>query len=347
MALTNRVTSRVGSIDDDPESLGSEPSLSPVRSSGDGTTEVPIAFLRVGCSPRLNGVDDQHIRVLAALDAELPPILIDRSTMRVIDGMHRLRAAAQNGRSRIRVEFFDGTEEEAFLAGVRANVAHGLPLTLADRRAAAGRIIRSMPQLSDRSIAASAGLAARTVAAIRRQHDASSPATTGRIGLDGRVRPLKTAEGRRLACEIIAARPNASLREIAREAGISVGTARDVRQRVQAGADPVPSGAREPQAVALPARIPQDSSGRSAHLILRRLSQDPSLRYSEAGRKVLQWLSSRVLKPAEWKDVIEDVPPHTTVLVSQIARECAAEWYRLASELELRSSGDVTQADFL
>jgi hypothetical protein len=55
------------------------------------------------------------------------------------------------------------------------------------------------------------------------------------MGSDGRLRPLTSLDGRRRASEPIVARPEAPLREIAAEAGISVGTAHDVRQRMQRG----------------------------------------------------------------------------------------------------------------
>jgi hypothetical protein len=61
--------------------------------------------------------------------------------MRVIDGMHRLRAAQLRGDHGVEVKFFDGDADEAFIAAVRANITHGLPLTLADRKAAAQRIL--------------------------------------------------------------------------------------------------------------------------------------------------------------------------------------------------------------
>jgi hypothetical protein len=57
----------------------------------------------------------------------LPPLLVDRRSMRVIDGMHRLMAALLKKRETIDVEFFDGSYADAFLLAVEANVAHGLP----------------------------------------------------------------------------------------------------------------------------------------------------------------------------------------------------------------------------
>jgi hypothetical protein len=55
--------------------------------------------------------------------------------------MHRLRAATRTGRKEIEVEFFEGSEEKGFIQAVKANIVHGLPLTLADRRAGAARIL--------------------------------------------------------------------------------------------------------------------------------------------------------------------------------------------------------------
>lgn len=131
---------------------------------------------------------------------------------------------------------------EVFRLAVSANVTHGLPLNKAERQAAAARIIRSHPQASDRSIAQTTGLAAKTVARIRRRSHVDE--TDRRVGQDGRVRPLNTADGRRIASRAITDRPDASLREIAQEAGISIGTVRNVRARLEAGEDPVPDPGR-------------------------------------------------------------------------------------------------------
>jgi hypothetical protein len=97
---------------------------------------VPVGIPLPADSPRLGGENRDHIRLLADATAPLPPILVHRSTMRVIDGMHRLRAAMLRGATEIAVEFFDGTEAEAFARAVRENVAHGLPLSRSDREAA-------------------------------------------------------------------------------------------------------------------------------------------------------------------------------------------------------------------
>ncbi len=77
--------------------------------------------------------------------------------MRVIDGLHRMRAARLRGDQTIEVQYFTGDDDAAFLLAVEANTAHGLPLSLSERKAAAVRLIAMFPDRSNRSIAASAG----------------------------------------------------------------------------------------------------------------------------------------------------------------------------------------------
>ncbi|MGW0885777.1 ParB/RepB/Spo0J family partition protein [Streptomyces sp. NPDC002671] len=160
-----------------------------------GTVSVPVAALLPGDSPRSQGLDQEHATQLADYEGPLPPILVNRSDFRVIDGMHRLLAAHIRSQETIAVEFFDGSPEDAFLLAVEANVTHGLPLSLADRRAAASRIIASHPQMSDRAIARTSGLGSKAVAAIRRRSTDAEAQLNIRVGRDGRVRPLNSAEG--------------------------------------------------------------------------------------------------------------------------------------------------------
>lgn len=327
------------------------PQLLPV--AGHSNTErISICLLVVGDSPRLAGEDEEHIRVLAASDARLPPILVHRESMRVIDGMHRLRVAQLKGQDTIEVRFFDGSEDDAFVMAVKANMAHGLPLSLADREAAAVRIIDSHPQRSDRWIAAITGLAAGTVGSIRRRIEPEDNYVTGRIGRDGRLRPVDSAVGRMAAKEAIARHPDASLREIAKMAGISPGTVRDVRDRLRRGEDPVPGGAghgqrRQLSADGKPARqtglrgaLPRPA--RSRESLVQSLRKDPSLRLTERGRALLRWVDASVGGPGEWADVTDGVPPHCVYLVAQLARLCADEWLEAAAQLHERLGDDLT-----
>jgi ParB-like chromosome segregation protein Spo0J len=276
-------------------------------------------------SPRLGGVDEKHVESLVETDDELPPILVQRSTMRVIDGMHRLSAARAAGSEKIRARLVDCDDDEAFLLAVAANVRHGRPLTRADRRAAATRIMRLRPNASDRWIAALTGLATKTVASIRHEADtAFSVQPVARLGRDGRIRPQSTAPGRERATQLWLADPELSVRKVAEDAGISVGTAWDVRRKMRGGAVMTKQAAAKPAAAV---------AGTSA--LLGRLRDDPTLRYTEAGRSVLRWLSPpRILDASDWKEIVDLIPPHATYYAAYLARNCAQAWLDFAQELE-------------
>lgn len=318
---------------------------SPGLADGFPAARVAVASLKAGDTPRLDGEDLEHIKALAEVRDWWPPILVHRQTMCVIDGMHRLRAARLRGLTMVEVRFFDGDEDEAFVAGVKANVAHGLPLTLADRKAAATRIIGSQPQRSDRWIGEVTGLAAGTVGAIRRRVSPSVRRDAARIGRDGRVRPLEMAEGRRRAQEEISSRPEASLREIAKVAGVSPATVKDVRDRMHSGEDPVrrnqhATRAGQPGYGTRPGSDHDEgeapSEARDLAWSLRQLRKDPSLRYTEPGRALLRWLEAHACGPRPVAGLIDTLPSHCGYLIANIARECAREWQELAASLEQR-----------
>lgn len=209
-----------------------------------GVDRIARECVRPGDSPRFTPVDEAHAARLAELATEPPPILVHRPSMRVIDGAHRLRAAALRGEPLVAVEYFEGTAEAAFALAVERNIeAEGLPLSVAERKAAAERIVRGRPELSDRSIAQGVGLSAKTVGEIRRRAVAGGAQASTRMGRDGRLRPINPDEGRRRVLEVLRARPGASLREIAQAAGVSLGTAHGVRSRVHRGEEAVPTHA--------------------------------------------------------------------------------------------------------
>ncbi|KUM93603.1 hypothetical protein AQI88_26155 [Streptomyces cellostaticus] len=315
------------------------------EAAGRRRATVPVDSLLDSDSPRINGENSERIQLLAGLEFPLPPILVHRETMRVIDGMHRLKAVRLRGDDTIDVEFFEGGETEAFALAVRLNITHGLPLSQADRTAAAQRILRARPYWSDRRIAAGVGLAAGTVASLRRRSTGQNEQLNARVGRDGRIRPLHATEGRLRASQVIAANPGASLREIAEQAGIATATAKDVRDRIRQGQDPLPSK-RQPvkeSSAALEA-LPQPVGGRTATrtsaaaiaLLLPTLRKDPSLR-TDAGRMLLQMLSAHSIgDDAQWLRLARSVPGHRADLLAQAARRCADHWLRLANELESR-----------
>ena len=332
------------------------------------TKLVPVTDLVLSNWLRVKGEDIKHVRALAEVEDELPPIVVHQATMQVIDGMHRVRAAMLGGVAYIEALLFDGAEDEAFLLAVWLNVAHGLPLSRADRMAAAVRIIRSSPQWSDRAIARAAGLSDKTVASLRRRASASAeiPHLPDRIGRDGRIRPFSPAAGRRVAGDLITQNPDAPIREIAQRAGISPGTARDVRERLRNGLDPVPprqrdaSGSQPPEPrlagsraggsqAAEPRPGQEDEGARERYLsarmtpkILESLRNDPSLRYNETGRVLLRLLALHTMSPADWEQLIGAVPLHRAQAVAQVARSSAEAWREFATRLEYVAQHSVT-----
>jgi hypothetical protein len=310
---------------------------------------VPVLSLRPADSPRLNGEDKGHILRLAEMDTPLPPILVDKRTMRVIDGMHRLMAASLRGRDTINVIFLDGTEADMFLRAVQENVTHGLPLSQADRRAAAERIIASHPNMSDRAIGQVAGLAAKTVASIRKRSTDSMPQSNGRVGMDGKVRPLDWVEGRRRAAELLTQQPEASLRDIARGAGISPATVLDVRKRLERGEVAVLDRPKAPEGVvasgkvakaAAPAPPPALRSLPTPQMptaTVERLLRDPSLRNNERGKGMLRLLHVNATGAEQLPDVAAALPPHCVTVVLQLARQYAKMWHDFALELDGRA----------
>ncbi|NUT91325.1 MAG: ParB N-terminal domain-containing protein [Saccharothrix sp.] len=316
--------------------------------SSSAVSLVSVDSLKTDTSPRLHGVNEEHVSLLVEVGAVLPPILVHRQTMRVIDGVHRLRAAILRGDREIRVRFFDGDEDAAFILSVSANLAHGLPLSLADRRGAAERIIERHPAWSDRAIAKVTGLSADAVANVRRRSTVGNRQLNARVGRDGRVRPLDATAGRIRAGELFAARPEATLREVAREAGIAVGTARDVRDRVQRGVDLVSTGRRvsERHTAAKPpgdARTARDRAAEAAAgvdgllSILDSLKRDPSLRFTDSGRRLLRWLASHTPRHELDTGLAAAVPPHSATLVAELARRNAVIWQGFAETIEQRS----------
>ncbi|MBB0243376.1 transcriptional regulator [Streptomyces alkaliphilus] len=342
------------------------------------THTVRIEELLPADSPRLNGLDEIHVERLVELYASLPPVLVHRTTMQVIDGMHRVAAAKRRGLETVEVQYFDGAREEAFIRAVAANVAHGLPLSTEDRKAAACRILGTHPGLSNRAIAACAGLDAKTVATIRRRSPTDSPRSNIRIGTDGRIHPLDRTTERLHAAELMTRHPDLPLRAIVKETGLSLGTAHDVRQRLLRGEEPVPTSRRRrpvgdtPPASSAAERAvtggtagpaPDDTgpggaparragtvsathalSGRtrSSMETLRRLANDPSLRHSESGRHLLRWLHTHFIVDDAWRQRLEAVPPHCTATVSELALQWSQTWKRFADELSRSRLTDRT-----
>jgi ParB-like chromosome segregation protein Spo0J len=333
-----------------------------------------IGTIEGDLSARAAGVDDAHVDLLIQCPDPMPPIVVHRPSMRVIDGLHRFHAAQRLGRGDIEAELFDGTEAEAFALSVHLNVRHGLPLAHDERNAAAVRILAMQPNWSDRFVAGIAGLSHRTIANLRQCSTGPDVQLNGRLGRDGKVRPLDPANRRLRAAGFLTENPHLSLRELAQAAQISLATARDVRLRVRDGLDPVPDRMRrrsqaqgpddempsagqrrQPEAsvfAPVPTRQGHGTRPPSPHAgdqsaafdpILQRLKKDPAIRFSESGRALIRHLVAAQFAVAHCGELLSVVPAHSLRTVAQIAQNNAAAWRRLA---ELVDEGfEVDRAD--
>jgi hypothetical protein len=137
----------------------------PLRPAGPDD-HVPLDALAPGESPRRDGVDLDHVRAPMQVHPDLSPIVVHCPTMRVIDGMHRRRAAHLRGDRTIRVTFVTASDEVAFVLAVQGE-PDARPAVDAGRPAGeAQRTVLAFPHWSDREIARHAGVSA-TVAGIR------------------------------------------------------------------------------------------------------------------------------------------------------------------------------------
>jgi hypothetical protein len=309
---------------------------------------VPVDSLVPGFHLRMAGTDPGHVRLLAdaAGSVQLPPILVQKSGMRIIDGMHRVEVAKLRGECAIRARVVDCSDEKALVLAVRSNTLHGLPLTRADRISSAKRILGEHPDWSDRKVAGIAGLSGKSIASLRNSSVDGAQFDGKRLGRDGKRRPVVAAEGRLRAAEYVRAHPEASVRQIATETEVSLGTAHDVRQKMRGGADlrmaePSPQGGQTPPASPPVTNIRvRAAAGTVRRLawsaIVGKLAGDPALKYTDGGRAFLRWMNQHAMHPDGWRELVDAIPERWLESVRQTAVTMSEEWGQFANELGCR-----------
>lgn len=302
----------------------------------DETTEVAIKHLQFGMSPRLGDQDLDHARTLAHRFEDCPPILVDRSTGVVIDGVHRVLAARIIGRATIDVRYFDGTHEEAYLESVQSNISHGKALTLAEREAAAKKILTIRGEWSDRRIGECCGLSDKTIGRLR-EASADIPRLATRVGRDGRERSIDPREKRLQIAAAIQAKPDLQSVELARSLKTSRATIRDVRKRLENGEPAISS--KQPSKIAGSAsRMLAPGEGQElGRASATKWASDPAITACDGGRKVGEWLDRTHIIDEEWRDSVGVLPLGRIPELIEVARARACEWNAFASALELRA----------
>jgi ParB-like chromosome segregation protein Spo0J len=306
---------------------------------------IPVRALACELSPRADGLDSAHVERLVEAEWPVAPIVVHEPSMQVIDGHHRLAAAIAKGLDVIDTYLFHGSMESAFVLSVRANVTHGLPLSLSDRRAAARKILTLHGNWSDRAIGKSTGLSAKAVNRLRSAIE-SGGQLDARVGRDGRWRRLDTSGARLRAAELLTQSPQASLREVARAVGLSPGTVRDVRLRLERGDSPLPDSELARHADHRSARPVADTattrisdgyvSLMDTEGLLNALSRNPALRMNESGRKLLRWLHTHAIDGEDPDRVLDSSPDHCVEHLLALSRRCAERWSDIANSLAER-----------
>ena len=211
-----------------------------MRRASDDSVHVRLDHLNTD-SPVRCALDDAHVARLAEVLEACPAVSVTEAG-ELLDGMHRVAAARLRGWIELPAVVVQVTGEVgALVEAARLNSRHGLPLTGADRRAAARRLIE-LTDLSDRAIANVCGLGRQTLSALRSERTSCSGGlesqSESRIGRDGRHHPLQKGSRGRLADALVRLDPTITVRKLADAVGVSVGAAHGyrlaARQRMEA-----------------------------------------------------------------------------------------------------------------
>lgn len=139
--------------------------------------------------------DPEKVREYADVFDHLPGIDVQAGSLVLVDGLTRLNAGYElEGRYHIRAVFRDVSDADLYVAAAVANLHHGQPLKVAERRAFAERVIRD-PDRAGWSHAAVGRLVqmhAHTIATMREKLEHPTRKTSGKeptVQLDGNIAP--------------------------------------------------------------------------------------------------------------------------------------------------------------
>jgi ParB-like chromosome segregation protein Spo0J len=327
----------------------------PVRLGGavarPGATVVSVALARlvVKRSIREAGVNQEHVHRLMRLGGRWPPILVHETTGVVIDGVHRVAAARMLGLLRIDASLFSGGPNAALIEFVRRNVQHGLPLTLRERKWAAGRVLSVHPDWSDRRIAGICALSPKTVARLRVvsgacDSDHVTPLDVAvRVGRDNRLRPVDSGLARERVAEALKEHPRASLRSVAALVGVSPETVRSVRLGLATAGGEAPADRGESLAAPGADRPILDvvadddpsSDGTREDAPARSLSPVPH--NASALGEFVSWFHRTGVDADECSRWVSRVPPAYCREVAAEAHRRAQAWLEFATALSTRA----------
>jgi hypothetical protein len=68
-------------------------------------------------------------------------------------------------------------------------------------------------------------------------------------------------------------------------------------------------------------------------VLVKRLTADPALRFSETGRNLLRLFAIHAVREEEWEAIIGNVPPHCSGIVADLAVQLADMWADFATRV--------------
>lgn len=188
---------------------------------------------------------------------------------------------------------------------------------------------------SDRRVADVCGISPMTVARLRVVATGDSGQLSARVGRDGKSRPTDPVRARHRIAHALKANPGASIRQIAESTGASQATVRDVRTRLENGADvlsPRLAKAYQQRQAAQSQSTEQGSiagDGRQDGASELPTSLDPLFK---------EWFDGHRLKSdTEWQPWVDSIPIGRVYEVVDAVRASADVWRRFASALENRA----------
>jgi hypothetical protein len=308
--------------------------------SGAAVVSVALARLVVKRSIRESGVSQEHVQRLMRLGGRWPPILVHETTGVVIDGVHRVTAARMLGLLRVDASLFSGGPDAALIECVRRNVQHGLPLTLRERKWAAGRVLTVHPNWSDRRVAGICALSPKTVGRLRVvpggcEAGAAEPSDAlVRVGRDNRLRPVDSVSARERVAKALHENPEASLRSVATLVGVSPETVRSVRLSL-ARVDTEESAERSPLSDVVSGDLHDVEMIGRDETRLRALTAVPH--NTSALAEFSAWFERTGVQAQECSQWATQLPAPFCVEVAAEARRRAESWLEFASLLSTRA----------
>lgn len=206
--------------------------------------EVPLDQLVMDAGTQTRaGINEAAVEDYAAdlsRGDEFPPVeVIETPDGRLIlaAGFHRVCAHGAAGLAAVKAIVKPGTLEDALLAAARSNKGHGLRRRNEDKRSDVRTVLGVRPDWSNRRVADHCGVDDKTAASVRAEicSTAELPQLNTTEGADGKARPATAApaaEREARDAEIAEGRARGkTVREIADEVGVSVGTVAAAERR--------------------------------------------------------------------------------------------------------------------